>query len=420
MSRKGVPTVRRFRRSAMVMLLGTSAALWGCGGSGASGVPPSASAYGQSAPAPRLLKHESQILDDLNARLQGRSVPRALLDARLGNAAAALNALRSGLVARDACDVGPGAVDAALQWAGVYERPVCQRCFWTRKSNVRVPEDVLQGLAECLATHASAGQPLLGMHTGTQDGRAFVSMVAVRRSLVLDPVSRVAPPGQPVALSGVLPAEGGPFRLLAGASNRPVEVIRLEADARNVFRAQLAPPPQQGELVWGVVNGAGQELLRATLRGSTRAEEPVFARVQEGVGDGPEAQLAALRAAVVQLRQQAGLSPVRWSAALDGAAQQEANQARPVSAWAERPPESSTVEAAASVGAAVRVFKLYGAGHGEIASVLRHSPAHLYALTRPLDVAVGLGVAGVPRDGGKAGVAAVLILATDTLGALDL
>jgi hypothetical protein len=391
-------------------------AVWACGGTRGPPYPAQAPSYGQSAPSPRMQVHESRAWDDFNARLQSQGQQPALLDARLGAAAAALNDLRVQSLARDACDVGPGATEAALEWAGVYERPVCQRCFWTRKSKVRIPDDVLQGLAECVRSQP-AGTALWGAHTRTESRRTFVSLLAVRRVASLDPVARFGR-GAPVELTGVLPA--GTFTLLTAPTQLPAVAATLVPDGRGVFRHSVPPPAAGKNVRVTLVDPTGAEVARLVLEGGTPRAHGAF----EGMlppGDETLPTLhQALRQSVTAVRTQAGLLPSRWSTVLDAAAQEEANQARPVAAWHTQPPAPATQTAAQSVGPAYRVFKVYGLGSADLARQLWGNPLVVHALTRPVDTSVGVGLALLPRDGAAPMAVAVVVVTAEHPGALDL
>ena len=376
-----------------------TASLVGCGGNRAASAPLPVATWGQVEPSPRLQAHESAALDAINTRLRQRGFQPAGLEARLARTAAILNTWRTASQQRDACDVGAAMELAALEHAGAYERPPCGRCFWSRRTPPTVPADVWQGMAECLA---GPGVPLVGFNTMQADGRLFVAMVGARRRVVLDPLPRVVAPGTTPVLSGMAPVDQQPWRVLAAPADRPALMLPLTLDANGAFKLNLPPPAAGQTLVASVVDVSGQTVTTVTLL-APHAGASTFPRPASGPLEAL-AELQRLKAGLQAIRTSRGLGLMEEHSVLAEAAQQDASSAQPASTWAALPLAQGTLQAATGAVTAVWADKRVANSAAEVLWLMERDAAAVWALTRPVPTAMGVGLAQVGQ------LTAVLVL----------
>ena len=113
-------------------------------------------------------------------------------------------------------------------------------------------------------------------------------------------------------------------------------------------------------------------------------------------------------------------TPVNDVPVLDSAAQEEANGAGASSSWPAQPMADARAAQVSEAGGSTRIFKRVGTGADDLAAQLEEDPRVLWALTRPVETRVGLGLANLDGSRIHPVVAAVLVVSTDAPGAFDL
>jgi hypothetical protein len=350
--------------------------------------------------------------------LEGRGLRSPVVDERLSRAARALNTWRASGVGHDSCDIPASVLEGALAWTGVQERPVCHRCFWSRRSPPAVPAEVVQGWGDCLA---GSGTVLVGVATLEHDDRVFVSLVGARRDVVLAPVPRHVKPGELLQVRGNAPGWATLWAILAPATG-PVVEHGLQLGPDGAFSAALPVPASRGPLgvAWvGVApDGTAREVARARLEvGPWPTRDPGSAWPGEEPSDEDgRHQAAQLLGLVHATRKARGLPPADLSPALAAAAQDEANQADHLERWLREPVLVTSMAAAAAEGASLHVSKIVALDALDAWAQWATDPWTAWRLARPGTVRVGVGVK-VVGTGPARRVAAVMAVAAQREGA---
>jgi hypothetical protein len=361
--------------------------------------------------------NEQDALDALTPLFAQKGMPAPVMDARLGRVAQALNTRRAQDQSREACEVSDAVVEQALTWAGVYERPACNRCFWTRKKTAAVvPQEILLSMADCLA---GPGEPLLGVATYTTEERTFVTVTGARRQVVVDPVSRLPPLNTPFMVTGLAPREGGALLALLALPGAPVTATRVPLNGQGGFELQVPPMHGGGVVHISAINALDAEVARLHLDGRAPVVATAFPIPRENNVPPPWQSLNRLRSLVLRARTSRGLAAPMPAATLDSAAQDEANAASANASWPSQPLAEKRVTQVSEVGPSWRAFKFMGTGADDLAMQVESNPVILWALTRPVDTRVGLGFANLSTDRAHPMAAAVLVITAGTPGALD-
>ena len=387
----------------------------GCASSNTPVYGPRSAGFGYAEPLPRLSPRESDAMTALGPLLTRQGMPTAALDGRLMRAAQALNWLRSNDRSREACEVGDGAMEQALGWAGVHERPVCNRCLWSRKKNPEIPPEVLASLADCMV---GPGEPLLGVATLADDDRTFVTLLGTRRQLVVDPVARTVPRDAPWVVGGLGPRDGRVLTALVALPGTPVVALNLPLAESGAFELQ-APAAHGPGAVRVSLLLAGIEAARLHMDGGGPATVTAFPQGKETVLD-PLASLHALRATLDRARRDSGNQALKPSGALDAAAQEEVNLAAAGAGWMGAPLTEGRIRQLDDSARSWRAFRFMGPTPADVARQVQMDPQVLWALTRPLDTLVGVGWANLSKDVAHPMGAAVIILGTAQPNGLDI
>ncbi|MEW5851172.1 MAG: hypothetical protein AB2A00_20460 [Myxococcota bacterium] len=375
---------------------------------------PPAPGYGYAEASPPLAPLESSALDGLGRILGARGAPAPVLDARVSRAASALNVYRAGNPATAACDVPTSIQETTLEWAGVYERPLCQRCLWTTRAQPNIPVEVLQGLADCMA---GAEPSLFGLSAQRIGSRTFVSLLGTQRRVLLNPMPRAAPMGQPIVVGGSARL-GTPLSVLVDVGSGPTQAFPVQPAADGTFQVTVPPVEKPALVVLSVVQD-GQEVVRARLEAGIPARSFPLSADEEGPLDANE-QLRALQKALVEIRTERGLEALPTVPQMDAVAQAMANQSQQSAHWLQDPPPPDELSAANPSAAAHWGLKLQGTSAKDLAAQLRASPLMLWRLTRPGALQLGVGLA-VPRAArNERRVAAVVLLAAPVADAFTL
>jgi len=303
-------------------------------------------------------------------------------------------------------------MEGALDWAGVYERPLCQRCFWSRKNPPPTPDEISQGMADCLA---GSGQVVVGVASLVDDERTFVSVLGARRLVTLDPAPRVIPRGSQATLSGSADPTALPATVILTRPDQPSEIRGLDTDPSGRFRIALGQVPTS--VLVTVVN-AQSELIR--LRVTAVQQEPKGAFL---VGKDEAMDLTsrhkALRGRLTQIRTQRGLPPFEELPALSAAAQDEANDAQLLNKWVTTPMDETRVASVAGVTASVRVSKWIGDSVDDLVQQVERDGVVMFTLTRNVPTSIGVGLASPPDGTGARRLTLVMVAGVADPGAWD-
>ncbi|MBI5496663.1 MAG: hypothetical protein HY904_16705 [Deltaproteobacteria bacterium] len=370
---------------------------------------PRAPLWGGAEPHPRVLPAERAALDQVAALLAPRGMGPPTLDARLTRAASALNHRRALDRTREACEVSPAVVEAALSWAGIYERPSCNRCWWSRKEAATVPPEALQGLADCAA---GSGEILVGIATLLDEERTFVTVLAARRQVTLDPTPRAVGTNAALEVHAVVPP-GGSRRALVAWPGRPVDLVELTPVATGNLLKLALPALQSGKPGHvTILDIHGAEAARFHVDPPGLVMPGAFGPELHVSAQPAPMALTNLRASVQQLRISRGGSTPQVSGVLEAVAQEEANQASAGRGWMSAPVSEPRARQAAEAAASVRVFKLWGPTAEDLGAQLDRNPVALWALTRAVPTLVGVGMAATGKDPAHPMLAAVVVVGT--------
>ncbi len=413
-SRLEAPMAKNLPRQAHLLLGLGLAGVLACASSSTPVYGPRSTGFGYAEPLPRLASHEQDAITALGPMLARKGLPNANVDGRLMRAAQALNWQRSNDRTREACDSGDGAVEQALSWAGVFERPVCSRCLWTRKKTPEVPEEILASLADCMA---GPGEPLLGVATLADGDRTFVTVLGTRRQVLVDPVARNVPRDTPWVVTGIGPKDGRALLAVVALPNTPVVVVPLALGETGGFELQ-APAAHGPGAVRVSLLLADEEVARLHMDGGGPATVTAFPQGREAPQD-PMVALAALRRSLDQLRQRSGNQPLKPSGSLDAVAQEEVNHAPGNAGWTRNvTAEARTRQLGEAVGS-WRIFRRTGPTATDVTRQVEMDPLLLWSLTRPTDTFVGVGWATLSKDVAHPMGAAVIILGVGQPNGLD-
>lgn len=371
-----------------------------------------APAFGMPEALPPLQAHEALLVDRVRSLLVAKGAQSPVLDARLTRAAVALDHRRIDNRTREACDVSPSVVEGALDWAGVYERPVCQRCYWSRKNPPPTPDEIVQSFAECLS---GPGQIAIGIASIVDDERAFVSVVGSRRGLTLDPAPRVIPRGSEARLTGSADPGALPATVILTRPEVPSIAMPLQTDGAGHFVIPLGVVPSN--VLTTVVNAQG-ELLRVRVT-AVQKDPPGAFEILKDEDPSLAARGKALRARFQAMRAQRSLAPFDELAALTAVAQDEANDAQLLNKWVTDPMTDARLSVVTAAVPSLRITKWLGESVDDLVQQIERDGVVMFALTRTVTTKVGIGLASPPDGTGAKRLTLVLVAGVDDPGAWD-